>query len=157
MTQNPRVIRGYAGALTTALNPPNDGAMVPVDIGTLQAVRQILLDLARDMERKVEPTPGPRLTRNLLAGLGAEKLRIVFWNEDSLYVRDLAKGLDPYLAVDETDALEHVVKKLKTSLPNRATVSVQPTDIPEWSTVVFKGQVLAQVVLLRALPHEVIR
>lgn len=129
MTQNPRVLRGYAGALTTALNQSKDGSMIEIDVGTGQALREILLDRAKEME----PYPEGR------------RLYVLLWNETHPLLQEVSKLLDPYLAVDLTDAMEQVVK----ALPNtgtRETVSEQPSRKGE-TWFVAKGKVLARAIL----------
>jgi hypothetical protein len=135
MTQNPRVVRGYAAALTTALNTCKDGAMIEIDVGTGQGAREILLDYARSLEPKV------RVGRMYY---------VLLWNEDHPLLHEVAKTLDAYLAVDLTDAMERVLSALpETGV--RETVATWPGKDGEVQFVT-KGQPLA-----RALPWQELR
>lgn len=132
-THNPRVIRGYASGITVALNQCRDGSMIELDVGTGQAVRETLLNYARSLE------PDPRRSYYL-----------VFWNEEHPALLEVVKRLDPYLAVDLTDAMEFVTKHLPDT-GTRETVALVPHGKPN-AMFMVKGQVVARAIHYKEPP-----
>lgn len=135
MTQNPRVVRGYAAALSSALNQCKDGAYLQIDYGTGQGAREILLDHARCLEVAA------------IQNLQASKVRVIYWNFGHPWLVELFKSQDPVLAVDAQDALEQVVKVLEkvTSPGHRFTIAEEPVSAGV-SKILLKGQIVAWTV-----------